>query len=82
MTTKYELSQDAPQMVAETVRVSYNNPVTFASNVLEKSSVDMSPYTIDELDSHLEESEMQFMTGQFLSMEEADRDMELFVSSL
>lgn len=70
-------------MVSESVAVSYNSSVALKSNVYPiHSSDNVEPYTIEELDNHLEESEMQFMAGNFLSMEEADRDMDLFVSAL
>lgn len=83
MAKKYEIQEEEPQMVSESVAVSYNSSVALKSNVYPiHSSDNVEPYTIEELDNHLEESEMQFMAGNFLSMEEADRDMDLFVSAL
>ncbi len=69
-------------MVSESVVTSYNSSVALKNNAFDIPMGDVKPYTIEELDSHLKESEMQFMMGNFLSMEEADRDMELFVSAL
>lgn len=83
MAKKYEIPEEEPQMVSESVAVSYNSSVALESNVYPLHSIDnVEPYTIEELDNHLEESETQFMAGNFLSMEEADRDMNLFVSAL
>lgn len=82
MTKKYEIPENELQMASEPVMASYNSSVALSHNILSGTFVDVKPYSIEELDNHLEESEMQFMTGHFLTMEEADRDKELFVSAL
>lgn len=48
----------------------------------ESMEIEALQYSLIELDSHLEESELQFLTGNFLTMEEADRDMESFIRAL
>lgn len=56
---KYELPEDTPGMVSESVGVA----------------------TARDL-SHLEETEMEFMNGNFLTMTEADGDKEMFIKCI
>lgn len=74
MAKKYKTPNDEPQMANEPAVASYNSSVALNNNISSSSFVGVKPYTVEELDSHLEESEMQFKTGRFLTMEEADRD--------
>lgn len=82
MSKTYEHIEDEPMMVNESLAEVYSNtpqhvfvPIHALNNVT-------TPYTTEELETHLQESELEFESGRFLTMEEADRDMECFINSL
>ena len=88
---KYNTPEDTPGMVSESLGVAttrsnmiqayplYTDDVDSPDEVME---IEPLQYSLEELSARLEESENQFLTGNFLTMEEADRDMELFISAL
>lgn len=82
MRKTYDYIEDEEMMVGEPVMATYSSSAPIMHSSSSRSSEAPTAYTIEELDAHLEESELQFKTGSFLTMEEADRDMELFVKAL
>lgn len=66
----------------QSLSLSNRNKQWLAEKLIESTKAKVADYTIEELDRHLAESEADFACGNVLSLEEADKDMEVFINSL
>jgi len=66
----------------QTLSLSNRNKQWLADKLVESMTPQTEPYTVEELNMHLDESEKDFENGDVMSMNEADNEMEQFVKSM